>query len=404
MCVLCDRAGVDEQQAPDKHERYRQLDALRGLAALTVVFNHLALTRPRAEALTRVHGVWPTLLKWTPAHIVWAGHEAVLFFFVLSGFVLSLPWHVGRPENYGRFLIKRICRIWLPYLAIMAFALAARLAFSGYGREQLATAWARSAWQGVLTPARLLLHASLIGTFPGKELDPVVWSLTIEMRVSLVFPLLVLLAYRAGARITLALGAVIGVIGYGMRHVGVAPDLGRTLVYVPVFLVGILLARHRDAVRALTRRVAARVGMTTILVTGLLLYTWPWWALPHFSLLHAGPPDDWATTAGAACFIAAALGAPRLQAALQRPIPLWLGKISYSLYLIHAIVLLCLLHAAAGRIPLPLIWVATVAISLGLSDLSYRFVERPSIQLGRRLTRRASPAQANQPGLAPQEG
>lgn len=395
---------MDEQQAPDKHERYRQLDALRGLAALTVVFNHLAMTRPRAAALTPVHGVWPVLLKWTPLHVLWAGHEAVLFFFVLSGFVLSLPWHVGHQETYGRFLVKRICRIWLPYIAIMAFALAARLAFSSYGRGQLATAWARSAWQGALTPARLLLHASLIGTFPGKELDPVVWSLTIEMRVSLVFPLLVLLAYKAGVRTTLALGAAFGVVGYGMQHVGVAPDLGRTLVYVPVFLVGILLARHREAVRAVTRRIAHRIGMATILVVGLLLYTWPWWALPHFSLLHAGPPDDWATTAGAACFIAAALAAPRLQAALQRPVPLWLGRISYSLYLIHAVVLLSLLHAAAGRVPVPLIWGATIAISLGLSDLSYRFVERPSIQLGRRLTRRVSPARSERHGLTPQEG
>jgi peptidoglycan/LPS O-acetylase OafA/YrhL len=342
---------VDEQRVPDKHERYRQLDALRGLAALTVVFNHLAMTRPRAAGLTPVHGIWPALLKWTPLHVLWAGHEAVLFFFVLSGFVLSLPWHVGRPESYGRFLVKRVCRIWLPYIAIMAFALAARLSFSGYGRSQLSTAWARSAWQGVLTPARLLLHASLIGTFPGKELDPVVWSLTIEMRVSLVFPLLVLLAYKGGARITLAVGAAIGIVGYGMQQVGVAPDLGRTLVYVPVFLLGILLAQHREAVRAVTRRIAHRVGMTTILVAGLLLYSWPWWALPQFSLLHAGPPDDWATTAGAACFIAVALAAPRCQAALERPVTLWLGRISYSLYLIHAVVLLSLLHAVAGRFP-----------------------------------------------------
>jgi len=335
---------------------------------------------------------------------VWAGHEAVLFFFVLSGFVLSLPWHVGRPEAYGRFLVKRICRIWLPYIAIMAFALAARLAFSSYGRGQLATAWARSAWQGVLTPARLLLHASLIGTFPGKELDPVVWSLTIEMRVSLVFPLLVLLAYKAGARTTLAVGAGIGVVGYGMQQVGIAADLGRTLVYVPVFLVGILLAQHREAVRAVTRRIAGRVGMTTILAAGLLLYSWPWWALPQFSLLHAGPPDDWATTAGAACFIAVALAAPRFQAALERPVTVWLGRISYSLYLIHAVVLLSLLHALAGRVPVPLVWGATVAISLGLSDLSYRFIERPSIQLGRRLTRHASPARPERHRLTPQEG
>jgi len=73
-------------------DRIVELDALRGLAAVSVVLWHSFILFPSATADTRNKGY--TLLnvvKYSPLHGVWAGPQAVLLFFMISGFVLALP-------------------------------------------------------------------------------------------------------------------------------------------------------------------------------------------------------------------------------------------------------------------------------------------------------------------------
>ena len=75
--------------APAKSARFVELDALRGLAALIVVLHHLRLLwQGDVEPSSRILRMLLTLLN--PA-----GNGAVILFFVLSGFVLSLPAVAG---------------------------------------------------------------------------------------------------------------------------------------------------------------------------------------------------------------------------------------------------------------------------------------------------------------------
>lgn len=97
--------------------RYLQIDGIRGLAALTVVISHFTLLTPLLG------------LRHTPLRLVSGGHEAVILFFVLSGFVLSLQFESGRTFTYGEYAIRRICRIFIPYIVSIAVALAAFYAF-----------------------------------------------------------------------------------------------------------------------------------------------------------------------------------------------------------------------------------------------------------------------------------
>ena len=95
---------------PETNRRFHELDALRGLAALTVVAHHLRLTISLVERPASAVW-WEKLLLFGPLQIFWAGHEAVVFFFVLSGFVLSLPYFSQkRPLPYHLYLSKRILR------------------------------------------------------------------------------------------------------------------------------------------------------------------------------------------------------------------------------------------------------------------------------------------------------
>jgi hypothetical protein len=78
--------------------RLPSLDGLRGVAALIVVVHHTLLTVPSLSVAyfldgpAAVRGSKAWWLSWTPLHLIWAGGEAVIVFFVLSGFVLALPY------------------------------------------------------------------------------------------------------------------------------------------------------------------------------------------------------------------------------------------------------------------------------------------------------------------------
>lgn len=61
----------------------------------------------------------------------------------------------------------------------------------------------------------------------------------------------------------------------------------------------------------------------------------------------------------------------------------YLGRISYSLYLFHPIVLLAMLHGFAGRMPLGWLLLSVFGLTFVVSDLAYRVIERPAVNLSR---------------------
>ena len=99
--------------------RYRALDAVRGLAAISIVVHHCILSLPQ-DTQDRIEA----LLKYTPLRPFSTGRPFVLLFFVLSGFVLAVAIRSEQRFTYGAFVAKRFCRIYLPYAASLAFSIA----------------------------------------------------------------------------------------------------------------------------------------------------------------------------------------------------------------------------------------------------------------------------------------
>src|SRR5215471_18879899 len=60
------------------------------------------------------------------------GPAAVMLFFLLSGFVLSLPVWRGKPQRYSVFIVRRICRIYLPYLFGLALSILGASIFASH--------------------------------------------------------------------------------------------------------------------------------------------------------------------------------------------------------------------------------------------------------------------------------
>src|SRR5215469_5549046 len=97
-----------QHAAATSGQRFDELDSLRGIAAAMVALSHFfgaTNSTGKPENLLRIL-VYPFK----------NGEAAVALFFLLSGLVLSLPIWRGKPQNYSTFILRRICRIYLPYL------------------------------------------------------------------------------------------------------------------------------------------------------------------------------------------------------------------------------------------------------------------------------------------------
>lgn len=404
--------GTSDHAPPsdDRQPRARigELDAVRGLAALTVVAGHSLTVFFNFDAQTRdVDGLeLVNALKYTPLALVQSGDAAVILFFILSGFVLSLPFLGRRSRSYAGFVAKRVCRIYLPYLAAVALAIACAAVLGGERIPELSQ-WVNDRWQGDFGAGLLIGHATLVGSFDNAQFDPVLWSLVHEMRISLILPLLVMAVVWLGFARSVA--AAIGVLfaGLVLNKVGVRlghqSDYFVTLYYVPCFVAGILLARHRHTVVSWFARLTPG-AKAALLLGGVLLYTYPSWMSPEwFSEAHVHHLDVVAVTLGGCVFMIWALGSPRVSRYLRGRVPQFLGRISYSLYLLHAVVLLTLLHMLHGTLPTAGIVGVMWIVTLPLAALAHRWIELPAIALGKHLAtgfderRRAAGAKEAEP-------
>lgn len=325
------------------------------------------------------------LLKYTPVHALWAGYEAVIVFFILSGFVLSLPFWAGSGDYVG-FMVKRVLRLYPAYLlavgaGLLAMALLSRSPVPGASDWfNLGHPFARP------SPVQVVKLSTLLVGQPFTPLNTVFWSLEFEIRISLLFPLLILAMAWVGPARTLALTVAVVAADNLAAQLG-HTHLHATLEYVPLFVLGAWMARERSS---LTAALGAWSGARrwSLLAFGVLCYSWTWWVLPGTGF-HLQAVNDVLIAVGAAVFILMALGDPATKRAFsEHPTLLFLGRISYSLYLIHDLVLQVLVRETHSFLPLPVAVVLAVAVAIGLAALSFWIVERPSIELGRRLVKK----------------
>jgi peptidoglycan/LPS O-acetylase OafA/YrhL len=387
--------------------RFEELDSLRGIAAVTVVINHHLNVLPSVydKTVYQSDQWWLEALKYSPLHIFWAGHEAVVFFFVISGFVLSLPYFKRRMA-YAPFIFKRISRIYLPYIVAVCAAVMLSVIFSRGGIAALSS-WFNNAWASPVSMKQLLNHLLLIGTFDNGELNPVLWSLVHEMRISIIFPaiLYIIMRFEWKAAIGIAfscscLSFISSMASY--RLTSYNPDFFLTLHYVSMFIIGALLAKHRDALTGAFGRIS-RMKKLCLLTAAILAYTYKWWFFHNTRLFHISIIDDWAVAAGVCIFIVFALSSKKASALLLSKPLLLCGKVSYSLYLYHAIVLLTAINILFGVLPLWQIWMLSLAATFALSTLMYRLVEVPSIKIGRMRQSKAVNAMPLTENLQPEQ-
>lgn len=98
--------------------------------------------------------------------------------------------------------------------------------------------------------------------------------------------------------------------------------------------------------------------------------------------------SDLAAFIGSVLLIALARQPGRFHTALTSRLLTWIGTISFSLYLVHTIILQATLHALHDQLPLPAIAAVGTALAFLVAALFHRGVERPAQRLARQVGRR----------------
>jgi peptidoglycan/LPS O-acetylase OafA/YrhL len=313
------------------------IDGLRGLSVAWILLFHFVALRPSDP--------WAGALRDAPllGAAIARGPWAVQLFFLISGFLLTLPWLArardGRPAPSTRaFYLRRIRRIVPAYYLQLAllFAVVMPLLFGAdYWRHDLyvyaANALAHAAFMHNLSP---LTSASL-------NVNGALWTLAVEAQFYLLLPLLAPVFVRTPWRFVIATAMINTFWLLGAWH-------GFDAVVRWHLEAGARWGWHEEAIRGLLA-IQLPAYAFTFALGALLARLW----LRHRTWLDH----------------------PAVQSVLARGPLAFMGRISYSAYLWH-LPLLLVLQARTNVSPAAFfpLYVATVA---AVGWTSWRFVERP---------------------------
>lgn len=382
-------SGVDTgAQAPGR-QYVAALTGLRGIAASFVFLYHYAALHPGIRLDQAVPVIGPVLQF--PLGLGFAGVD---IFFVLSGFLLALPFARAALAGPGaprpalpRYFRRRFLRVFPAYYAQLLLLLAAGAWFVSWKPQ---------------TPASLTGHLLMffnIGPEPVKPMVGVWWTLPVEMGFYLLLPLLAPFL-RPARWLPLLLAGIVLSIGYrawAAAHFGPAGADHAFLAAsqlpgsLPEFLLGAsaaLLAHH--AANGGWARPPAWL-LNALFVGGLLVpAAWLWhvvlgagaaYWLGHWSMLIAPLALGLPLAAAVLSLYWGCILGTRL---LANRVVYFLGLVSYSLYLWHFVVMQQIQKlAGAGYADWPH-WItfplATTAVLL-VATASYYLVERPFYRL-----------------------
>jgi peptidoglycan/LPS O-acetylase OafA/YrhL len=317
-------------------ERLLFVDGLRGIAAASVMLYH-----DESRVGVPVTGG--------------LGFLGVAIFFALSGFVIAMSI-ADRPLSFkflGRFALRRSLRLDLPYWACLLLLIFVAMFGAAYGANQ-----------PMPTPGQLVAHLfyaqDLLGYPP---LSPVFWSLCYEIQFYLFLVVLMMVLSRLDQTVALVVFCITIALSLLERSIVDVTPTGVAFVFWFNFAIG-----------ALTYWVIS--GRTK---AGFL------YAMLGLVLLEAIVFDDsfaYASVATcAALYGAAKLG--RMGTWLSGRAFQFLGRTSYSIYILHNIVGWYALSLALKFTP-PLVALAIgIAAAIVSAWVAYEVVERPSIRLSR---------------------
>lgn len=344
-----------------EREHFHELTGVRALMALWVVGGH---TLQQA-------GFAASDLVW-PVSVVRNAGYPVLVFIMLSGFVISHLVKTAR-EPYVTYIIRRFFRLAPLLFACILFLV-------GWSLFDVKT----FRWDITRVDDYLLAYGTLShGLVPWEYLPrasiailPPAWSISLEWQFYLIAPLLILAwqPIRYPLFSALAVASMLATPAALKQWTGLTLSEAALPVSLFYFLIGIVSYDIFDAVRGrLIVRSAPAVTFCILL----------------FCLSHNYALAIWAVVMAGLC------GPNTISRFLANRILVWLGTISFSIYLVHMILIMPVRKTLGQSLMqlefsswslFALTILTTVPATIAISALTYKFIELPGIRLGKRLT------------------
>lgn len=318
--------AASQQEQQHRMERFRELDMLRGIAALAVVLFHYSIHT------AKYFGDFP--FRFEP------GKYGVSLFFCVSGFVIF--WTLERSRTLADFAFSRFSRLYPTYWAAILLWGVVSVGFFG---ERF--------W-----PGGYAANLTMLQTFVGvTDLDVAFWTLAVE----LVFYVWMALFFRLGLLKHILPIGVFWLLVSAVWVLAGEPALLRTyliLPYIPYFIAGIVFYRARAGWR--------REYALMILLAGLVL------------VVHNGALGG---VIAAVCFAAMFAAISGWLSWAVNPVTVMLGTVSYALYVTHNNIgaqALNRLHDAGvpSVVSVPLM----IAVAVGIAAAVTYGVEHPAMR------------------------
>jgi len=332
--------------------RYESFDGMRGLACLLIVCLHVWMytdanwPRPgRTDLLDRAVGEF---------------RIALIFFFVLSGFLLTLPWAAGHKPNLRRYAARRFARVAPGYWLALAGSFVL-LYGTGHGR----------AIELHDLPKFIVFIPNLFEE-TRNQLDPPMWSLHVEVSFYVVLPLIGFALLKAQRPLTVC--ATLIAAGLAWTTIGTLEAWPPEVTWTLPSYIGVLTCGIGAAVLA-QRHPPRFVGTAG---AGIVLANSVWHSGGTGELGHA--VGDLPAAAGFGLILWSM--AYRESRVLGSRVMAWTGTVSFGVYLWHMPVLYWL--GLQERLPERFVPAALLIfpITFALGALSWYFVEKPAMRLG----------------------
>lgn len=376
--------------------RFESIDCVRGIAALAVVLTHILLFMTGANTFYKRNAAGilyiDSNLDYFPIRILWSGHQAVILFFVISGFSLYLLLATIQKHQSNRYLsaffVSRWGRLYPAYIASILLALFAYWLLQRFGHKPPQSHF--SVPRAVFDWRNFLAHLVMIGQFDTSRYNGVIWSIIHEMRISMLFPFIYFWVQRRTA-VTIFLWCLLYVAI--IACVALSPSVEKyylltyanflhTLKYAVFFVLGASIAKHRESI---VRWMHTHSHNFTILYVSLGVYAYSYqrngtWSpsMLMFSDLCVGIGSS-----GIVVFCLSYFHNKKCHW-----LPSWLGRISYSLYLTHLVCLSSVYLLLGRSLPFSILVIVMLTTSLAVATVMWRLVEVPSLKWSRDLRSR----------------
>jgi peptidoglycan/LPS O-acetylase OafA/YrhL len=334
------------------------IDAIRGIAACSVMLQHSLYQ-------SGLLGNWPkeTLTGFIPNQLE-LGEAGVVAFFLVSGFVI--PLSLEKTNELFMFWVHRILRIYPLYIAIFICTFAIR----GGGGINSLVAFVKD------VGAHLLFIQEYTGQpgFVGGS-----WTLSLEMVWYISISICFALSVNLRTNIIVAAGLIISAVASVLCMAGHHLPMGRLSMLICCIL-GLVCYRFQKGDIS-KRHFVALACLLGLIILSNILVGFLFFAAPHPTATFNEVIDSW-LLAGLIFFVPFAL---RHLTVWDRSIFAFLGKISFSVYLVHPVILFLMSYISVRGVALI---VLTFSLTIFISVFSYRFIESPLIKFGHTINRK----------------